>query len=130
MAEFASRWPHVRRWAITTVRAAVTADRVSAERDESLDTQVVVSVAPSRLETSVSRQYLVTVEAWSYANLVLSKDNAHDLCADAAYAIESAPRDANPMVRAELNAGPTEGRDEAGHYYYTATVLVVTHRLP
>lgn len=136
MTEFASRWPNMRRWAISRIRAAVEAQRVSAERSETLPdgaplhTQVVVSVAPSRLETPVSRQYLVTVEAWSYEDAVLAKDNAHDLCAEAAYEIESAPRDGNPVVRAELNAGPTENRDEAGHYYYTATVMVVAHRLP
>lgn len=130
MAEFASRWPSIRRWAINTVRGAVTADRVSAERDEKLSRQVVVSVAPSRMETSVSRQYLVTVECWAYANPATAKDDAFDLCTDAAYAIESARRDGDPLVRAELNVGPTEARDEAGHYYYTATILVVAHRLP
>lgn len=130
MAEFASKWPHIRRWAINTVRASVTADRVSAERDEKLTRQVVVSVAPSRLETAVSRQYLVTTDSWAYTNSVTAKDDAFELCTDAAYAIESAVRDGNPVVRTELNAGPTENRDEAGHYYYTATVLVVAHRLP
>lgn len=130
MAEFASRWPNIRKHFLPIIRAAVVADRVSAERDESKPRQVVVSVAPSRLETAVSRQYLVTVEAWSYADPVLAKDNAHDLCTDAAYSIESAPRDGNPVIRAELNVGPTEERDEAGHYYYSATILVVAHRLP
>lgn len=130
MAEFASRWPNVRRWAINTVRAAVTADRVSAERDEKMARQVVLSVAPSRLDTSVSRQYLVTVECWATTNTVTAKDDAFELCTDAAYAIESATRDANPVVRTELNVGPAEDRDEVGNYYYTATVLVVAHRLP
>lgn len=130
MAQFASKWPHVRRWAINTVRASVAADRVSAERDENVARQVVVSVAPSRLETPVSRQYLVTVDCWAYKNSVTAKDDAFELCTDAAYAVESAARDGNPIVRTELNAGPTENRDEAGHYYYTATVLVVVHRLP
>ena len=130
MAEFASKWPNVRKHFLPIVRNAVTAGRVSAERDESITSQVVLSVSPSRLETAVSRQYLVTVEAWHHTNPLTAKDDAHDLCADAAYAIESAPRDGNPVVRAELNTGPTEGRDEAGHYYYTATVLVVVHRLP
>lgn len=130
MAEFASKWPNVRRWAITTVRAAVTADRVSAERDEKVKRQVVLSVSPSRLETPVSRQYLVTVECWALTNSVTAKDDAFELCTDAAYAIESATRNGSPVVRAELNAGPTEDRDEAGNYYYTATVLVVVQRLP
>jgi len=130
MAEFASKWPHVRRWAIDRVRASVTADRVSAERDEKVKRQVVVSVAPSRLETAVSRQYLVTVECWALTHPVTSKDDAFALCTDAAYEIESAPRNGSPIIRAEINAGPTEDRDEAGNYYYTATVLVVVHRLP
>lgn len=130
MAEFASRWPNIRKWALGVVRSSVSAQRVSAERDEELHTQVVVSVAPSRLETSVSRQYLVTVEAWAYQDPVHAKDNAHDLCMDAAYSVESAARDGKPVIRAELNIGPSEDRDEAGHYYYTATVLVVAHRLP
>ena len=130
MAEFASRWPNIRKWALPVIRAAVTAQRVSAERDEKLHTQVVVSVEPSRLETPVSRQYLVTVEAWSYEDPALAKDNAHDLCMESAYAVESAARDGNPVIRTELNVGPSEARDEAGHYYYTATVLVVAHRLP
>jgi hypothetical protein len=130
MAEFASKWPNVRRWAIERVRASVTADRVSAERDEKVKRQVVVSVAPSRVETSVSRQYLVTTECWALTNSVTSKDDAFEFCTDAAYAIESAPRNGSPLVRAELNAGPTEDRDQAGNYYYTATILVVVHRLP
>lgn len=130
MAEFASKWPHMRRWAINTVRSGVTADRVSAERDEKVKRQVVLSVSPSRLETPVSRQYLATVECWALTDPVTAKDDAFDLCTDAAYAIESASRDGDPVVRAELNAGPTEARDEAGNYYYTATVLVVAHRLP
>lgn len=130
MSEFASKWPNVRRWAIERVRAAVAADRVSAERDERLNRQVVLSAAPSRLETSVSRQYLVTVECWAYVDAATAKDDAFELCTDAAYSIESAPRNGSPVVRAELNAGPTEDRDEAGNYYYTATVLVVVQRLP
>lgn len=129
MAEFASKWPNVRRWAIERGRT-VTNKRVSAERDEKLTEQVVVSVAPSRLETAVSRQYLVTVECWKHTNPVTAKDDAFALCTDVAYAIESATRDSAPLVRAELNVGPTEDRDDAGHYYYTATVLVVVHRLP
>ncbi|GAA1149160.1 hypothetical protein F6W69_10665 [Microbacterium oxydans] len=130
MAEFASKWPNVRRWAIERVRGAVTADRVSAERDEKLKRQVVLSIAPSRLETSVSRQYLVTVECWAHDNAATAKDDAFELCTDAAYSIESAPRSGSPVVRAELNAGPAEDRDEAGNYFYTATILVVVHRLP
>ncbi|MDF2045150.1 hypothetical protein P2P98_03170 [Microbacterium sp. Kw_RZR3] len=129
MAEFASRWPNVRRWAIGRVRNVTTA-RVSAERDEKLTEQVVVSVAPGRLETPVSRQFLVTVECWKHTDPVDAKEDAFDLCTDAAYEIESSPRDAAPVIRAELNVGPTEARDEAGNYYYTATVLVVAHRLP
>ncbi len=130
MAEFASKWPNVRRWAIERIRTDVAADRVSAERDEKQKRQVVVSVAPSRLETAVSRQYLVTVECWDNTTPATAKDDAFGLCTDAAFAVESAPRDAAPLIRADLNAGPTEDRDDTGNYYYTSTILVVVHRLP
>lgn len=86
--------------------------------------EVVVSVTPAQLETSASRFYFITVEAWS-----TSKGAGVKLAGDAAYAVESAPRTGRPLVKAELNAGPNEQRDEAGTYFYVSTVLATIHRL-
>jgi hypothetical protein len=127
MAEFASRWPDVRLWAITRVNGTVSDAHASAERHGTLSRQVVVSAVPQQMVTVVSRAYLVTVEAWD----ATSKKTAQDLAQEAAFQIESAPRDCNPVVTAELNAGPNENRDpDSGVYSYDVTVLVVVHRLP
>lgn len=111
-------------WAITRADAATTV-KVSAERDEDLSSQVVISVIPAQLETPVSRFFMVTAECW-----MPSKAAGHALATDIGYAIESAPRNGSPIIKAELNAGPNEDRDEAGKYFYSVTVLVTAHRLP
>lgn len=129
MSEFASKWPHMRDWALERARTA-TGVKVSAERDDELAQQVVISVTPAQLETAVSRFYLVTAECWDYSKPLEQKSKGFDLATDVGYAIESSPRDSNPVVKADLNAGPNEDRDEAGHYFYTVTVLVTAHRLP
>lgn len=126
MTEFASRWPDVRLWAIGRVNTLGDA-YASAERHEDEPRQVVVSAVPQQVVTSISRAYLVTVEAWDAS----SKKAAFDLAQDAAYAVESAPRDANPVVTTALNAGPNEARDpDSGEYSYAVVVRVVAHRLP
>ncbi len=122
MAEFASRWPDMRLWAIERLKEQITA-KVSAERDESLAEQIVVSVTPAQMATSVSRTFMVTVEVWG-----ARKKAAFDLCGEAAYILESSPR-RGFIVTTELNAGPNEQRDEAGSYYYDATVMVTASRL-
>ena len=124
MSEFASRFPDMKLWGITRAGTA-TAVKVSAERDEALASQVVISVVPAQMETSVSRFFMITAECWS-----TSKALGFALASDVGYALESAPRDNNPVVRAELNAGPNEDRDEVGKYFYSVTVLVVAHRRP
>lgn len=124
MSEFASRFPDMKLWGITRAGTA-TAVKVSAERDEALASQVVISVVPAQMETSVSRFFMITAECWS-----TSKALGFALATDVGYALESAPRDNNPVVRAELNAGPNEDRDEVGKYFYSVTVLVVAHRRP
>jgi len=127
LTEFASRWPDVRLWAVNRVKARIADSNASAERQESLARQVVVSVSPQQLETALSRIYFVSVEAWDAA----SKAAALKLSSDAAYELESAPRDAAPVVRASLNTGPNEFRDTAtGKYSYETVVLVVVARLP
>lgn len=130
MTEFASRWPDVRLWAINTrLRPNLPGTKVSAEREEGNRRQVVVSVVPAQLETAVSRFFFVTVEAWVLdANGNADKAAAHDLASEAAFIIESSPRDSRPVVKAELNAGPNEHR-ENGVYYSDAAVLVTVHRL-
>lgn len=127
MTEFASRWPDVRLWAINRVKARIADSTASAERQTTLARQVVVSVNPQQIETPVSRIYFVSVEAFD----ATSKAAALKLSADAAYEIESAPRDGSPVVRAALNAGPNEFRDSAsGEYSYETVVLIVVARLP
>ena len=127
MTEFASRWPDVRLWAVNLLKARIADSNASAERQETLPRQVVVSVSPQQIETPVSRIYFVSVEAWDAA----SKAAALKLSSDAAYEIESAPRNGSPVIRAALNAGPNEFRDSAtGKYSYETVVLVVVARLP
>jgi hypothetical protein len=126
MAEFASRWPDARLWAIDLLTTDPVVVLVSAERDNSLDQQLVVSAVWQGLETAASRACLVTVEGWDSA----SKKAAYDLTADAAYRVESAPRDGKPIVKAGINTGPDEVRDpQTGTYNYEAVVLVTFHRL-
>ena len=126
MSEFASRWPDVRLWAIARIRPTTSGVEVSAER-QALAQQVVVSVVPQQLETAVSRFYLVNIEGWDSSD----KNAAADLASDAAFQIESAPRDSSPVVKAEINSGPNENRDpDSGEYSYSVTVLVTIHRLP
>ncbi len=122
MAEFASRWPDMRLWAIGRLREEL-AGKVSAERDENLAEQIVVSVTPAQIVTAVSRTFMVTVEVWKQG-----KKAAFDRCGEAAYILESTPR-RGFIVTTELNAGPNEQRDEAGSYYYDATVMVTASRL-
>ena len=124
MSEFASKWPDMRLWAIDRGKT-VTTEKVSAERDEKLPSQVVISVVPAQVETSVSRFFMVTAECWAP-----SKAAGFALATDIGFALESAPRNNNPVVRADLNAGPNEDRDEAGNYFYSVTVMVIAHRLP
>lgn len=124
MSEFASKWPDMRLWAIARAKTA-TAEKVSAERDEALASQVVLSVVPAQLETAVSRFFMVTAECWA-----VSKGAGYALATDVGYALESALRNGDPVIKAELNAGPNEERDEAGKYFYSVTVLVTAHRLP
>lgn len=113
-------------WATQRARSQLAAGTaVSAERDEKKAVQVVVSVTPAQLETSVSRNYLITLECWA-----ATKGAAMQLASDAGYAVESAPRNARPVVRASLNSGPNQDRDEAGTYFFTVVVNVVAHRLP
>jgi len=124
MSEFASKFPDLRLFAIARAKTA-TAVKVSAERDESLSAQVVISVIPAQLETAVSRFFMVTAECWS-----TSKALGFALATDVGFAIESSARNGNPVIKAELNAGPNEDRDEAGKYFYSVTVMVTAHRLP
>lgn len=125
MSEFASKWPDMTLWATVRARTVLGSGvKVSAERNEKMAKQVVVSAIPAQMETPVSRAFLVTAECWS-SN---SKSAALNLATDTAYALETAPRDADPVVRAEPNAGPQWDRDDAGVYYATVTVLVVAHR--
>ncbi|MET0886249.1 MAG: hypothetical protein ABWX92_07335 [Mycetocola sp.] len=124
MSEFASKWPDMKLWAITRAKTA-TAVKVSADRDDALPTQVVVSVVPAQPETSVSRFFLVTAECWA-----ASKAAGYALAMDVGFAIESAPRTGSPVVRTDSPTGPNEDRDEAGMYFYSVTVPVVAHRLP
>lgn len=124
MSEFASKWPDMKLWAITRANASLT-PKVSGERDESLAEQVVISVIPAQFETAVSRFHMITAECWAP-----TKASGFALAVDAGFAIESAPRNSNPVVKAELNAGPNEGRDDMGNYFYSVTVLVTAHRLP
>lgn len=120
-----SRWPDMRLWAINRAKT-VTDVRVSAERDEKLKEQVVISVAPAQEETVVSRRFLVTAECWSS-----TKKAALDLASDIAYAWQASPRDCKPVVRiSDGSTGPNEARDEAGAYFYDVTVPVIAHRLP
>lgn len=125
MTEFANRWPDVRLLAITRLNGALPTGhaKVSAERDESLGEQVVVSVVPAQMVTPVSRLFMVTVECWA-----ADKVTAFTLCGDAAYALESSPRRGG-IVTTELNSGPNEHRDEAGIYYYDATVNWTVSRI-
>lgn len=125
MSEFGSLWPDVRLWAITRLRSALAGVSVSAERDESKAKQVVVSVVPQQLETTVSRFYLVTVEAWDSTD----KQAAFNLSGLAAFTLESAPRK-SPLVKAALNAGPNENRDpDSGEYSYSTVVLMTFGRI-
>lgn|GEM_PF-2506166 len=121
MVEFAVRWPDMRLWAIERAKVAALAPgvRVSAERDETLTTQVVISVVPAQLETAVSRQVIVTVEAWA-----ADKKAGFDLCQDVMFTLASTPP-RGVFVRLVGTAGPQERRDEAGHYFYSGTVTVV-----
>ncbi len=117
MAVFANRWPDVRLLATTRLNDHYSGSpKVSAERDENLASQIVVSVTPAQLATPVSRQFLVTIECWA-----ADKAAAFDLCSEAAYELESIPR-RGFIVTTGINAGPNEHRDEAGTYYYDATV--------
>jgi hypothetical protein len=124
MSEFASKWPDMRLWAITRAKTA-TGAQVSAERDETLTTQVVISVTPAQSETAASRFFIITAECWD-----VDKGAAFDLAGDVAFALESAIRNANPVVRTETPNGPNEARDEAGNYFSSVTVSVIAHRLP
>lgn len=124
MSEFASKWPDMRLWAIERAKTA-TSEKISAERDEELISQVVVSVTPAQSETAASRFFLITGECWAS-----DKAAAFDLASDVAFAWESALRNANPIVRTETPSGPNEARDEAGVYFSSVTVSVVAHRLP
>lgn len=121
-----ARWPDVRLWAITRAKTMTGSVKVSAERDEALKSQVVISVAPAQRETHVSRVFLVTAECWAP-----DKGAALALAGEVAYAWESAPKDCNPVVRfADGGSGPNEARDAAGNYFYDVTVPVVIYRLP
>jgi len=124
MSEFASKWPNMRLWAIERAKTA-TGAKVSAERDEELPSQVVISVTPAQSETAVSRYFIVSAECW-----MPDKIGAFDLAGDVAFALESALRNGNPVVRTETPSGPNEARDEAGNYFYTVSVSVIAHRLP
>lgn len=124
MSEFASKWPDMRLWAIERAKTA-TGAKVSAERDETLASQVVISVTPAQSETAVSRYFLITAECWAE-----DKAAAFDLAGDVAFAFESALRNGNPVVRSEAPSGPNEARDDAGTYFSSVTVSVIAHRLP
>ena len=124
MSEFASKWPDMRLWAIERAKTA-TAAKVSAERDETLSSQVVISVTPAQSETAASRYFIVTAECW-----LPEKIAAFTLAGDVAFALESGLRNGNPVVRTETPSGPNEARDDAGNYFYSVSVAVIAHRLP
>tara|TARA_R110002051_G_scaffold1853_1_gene10146 strand:- start:12598 stop:12942 length:345 start_codon:yes stop_codon:yes gene_type:complete len=113
----------MRLWAIVRAKTA-TGAKVSAERDEGLESQVVISVTPAQSETTISRYFLVTAECWA-----ADKVAAFALAGDVAFALESALRDGKPVIRTETPSGPNEERDEAGTYFSSVTVSVVAHRL-
>jgi len=120
MVEFASRWPDFRLWAIGRCLVELApGTSVSAERNEKLPAQVVVSAVPAQLLTPISRNVLITVETWAPG-----KSTALALCQDAIHAITSGRPD-GVFVRLTDVAGPNENRDEAGVYFYSATATII-----
>lgn len=136
-----TRWPDVEAWFIGWVTPAkiVAADSTLTGvvvRNQKPTTaapykQVIIAADYGQLITPITRYVRVRLQGW-----VTRDSSAADLGASfrlantAAHIAQQAPRDSNPIVSVEVDAGPSRVKDTlTGIEYQAVTLLLEVHAL-
>ena len=132
------RWPDMEAWFITTVKAGLTAAGETATvvnlkpAATGAYRQVIVAADPGQLITPISRYVRLRVQVWSVRSNGTTADlaDSRDLADLVGFIVESAPRNGNPIVAAEVDAGPSRVKDtESGIEYHASNILLEVHAL-
>lgn len=131
-----TRWPDVEAWFIEFVTAAkivavegaltgVVVRNQKPSNGGAAYRQVVVAADYGQLVTPITRYVRVRLQSWVVANSVSDLKGSFDLANVAAFVAQSAPRDANPIVSLEVDAGPSRVIDELSGIEYQSVVLLL-----
>lgn len=129
-------WPDVEAWFIGFVTAAkivtaqpsLTGVDVKNEKPATAPAnyrQVIVAADYGQNITPITRYVRVRMQAWSVLNGASDFPGAFLLANTAAYIAQTAPRDANPIVSVEVDAGPSRVIDTLSGIEYQAVTLLL-----
>lgn len=131
-----TRWPDIEAWFIDFVTAAkITAIQSDLSgaivRNQKPDTaapykQIIIAADYGATITPITRYVRVRMQGWAVReNNSSDLKAAFDLSNVVAYIVQTAPRDADPIVAASVDAGPSRVKDTLSGLEYSATTLLL-----
>lgn len=129
-------WPDIEAWFIGFVTPAkIVAQQSSltgvAVRNQKPATaapyrQVIIAADYGQNVTPITRYVRVRMQAWAVKNNnTTDLKDCFDLADAATYVVQQAPRDANPIVSVEVDAGPSRVEDSVSGLEYQAVTLLL-----